>query len=306
MAVSILLAAYNNGKYIGQLIDSILTQSFGDFTLYIRDDCSDDDTMAVVLSYADKRIKIIPNDRPSGSAQNNFFALLLGCDDDYIMFADADDMWLPDKVERTLELMKRAEQEHGTHRPVLVHTDLTVVNEKLETIADSMFRYEKLSPKRTGLGQLLVQNNVTGCTAMINRALRRMVEQQPGISVMHDWWLALVASAFGAVAVLDKPTILYRQHGANQVGAYDAGNLAAAAKKLSRRRAMREIYALMYAQAGCFADTFSQQLSERQLVICRAFESMKDKGKIGRISTIVRHKFYKNTLLRNIGQIITV
>lgn len=306
MSVSVLLATFNSEKYLAQLINSILSQTYEDFTLFVRDDCSSDGTMAIVNSYSDKRLIILPNETPSGSAQNNFYALLSARIDDYIMFADADDVWLPDKIERTLACMRTQEKKYGETCPILVHSDLKVVDKNLDMIAGSMFRYEKLSPRRTELGQLLVQNNVTGCTVMINHALHSFVPKKPESSVMHDWWLALVASAFGKVAVVDEPTILYRQHGSNQVGAYDASNLKAAAKKLGRRRRMREIYALMYSQADCFADTFAELLSESQLETCRAYGAMKNKNKFGKIATIIRYKFYKNTLLRNIGQVVII
>jgi hypothetical protein len=303
MSVSVLLATYNSAKYLRQLMDSILGQTFGDIRLVIRDDCSTDGTADIIGSYNDSRIELIPGGEPSGSAQNNFFALLAARDDDYIMFADADDVWLPDKIERTLARMKSLEAERGADTPLLVHTDLVVADENLGVISGSLFRYEKISPSRRSLNQLLAQNNVTGCAAMINRALRALTPRLPESSVMHDWWLALTASAFGDIATLDEATVLYRQHGSNQVGAYDAGNLLLAAQKLARARAVRQTYSAMFKQAGCFAKTFSDRLSPAQLEMCEAYASMERRGKLGRIKTIVKYRFYKNTLIRNIGQL---
>src|SRR5699024_4749681 len=128
--------------------------------------------------------------------------------DDYLMFADADDFWLPDKVEKTFAKMREMEREAGTGCPILVHTDLAVADGSLRVIAPSLFRYEKLSPQRNSLRELLAQNNVTGCTVMINRALRKLIRQAPADAVMHDWWAALAAAAFGRIGVLDEPTIL--------------------------------------------------------------------------------------------------
>jgi len=306
MSLSILLATRNNGEYIGELIASVLSQSCGDFTLYIRDDCSRDNTLEIIAALKDDRIKIVPNEKPSGSAQNNFFALFSVCDSDYIMFCDADDVWLPDKVEKTLARMKELEQKHGDSCPILVHTDLIVADRNLNVISPSLFRYEKISPGRKRLGELVAQNNVTGCTVMVNRALHELCPSPPKYSVMHDWWLALIASAFGEISALDEPTMFYRQHGANDVGAYNASDLGAAFRKLSKRQRIKEIYASMYRQARCFAATFKDRLSPEQLDMCNAYASMEHKNKLGKLSTIIKYKFYKNTLLRNIGQFLMV
>ncbi len=306
MSVSILLATYNNEAYIAPLLDSLFAQTYKDFTLFVRDDCSADRTAEIIRSYKDERIRILPSDAPSGSAQNNFFRLLAACDSDYILFCDADDVWLPDKIEKTLVCMRAQEQKYGKTCPILIHTDLSVVDANLQGIAPSLFHYEKLSPARNELHQMLVQNNVTGCTVMINAALHRFVPDQPPHSVMHDWWLALVAAAFGEIAVVDEPLVQYRQHGGNEVGAYNASDLALAAKKLSRVGRMRQIYSDMYAQAGCFAKTFRDYLSPQQLAQCTAYAAMADRSKLGKWATIVKNKFYKNTFLRNVGQFFIV
>lgn len=304
--VSVLLATFNNAPYVGELLDSILNQTFTDIEIVVRDDGSSDGTMDVVKSYVDERIRILPSKKPSGSAQNNFYMLMGNCDTDYVMFADADDVWLPDKIQKTLDAIKTLESQYGQDCPLLVHTDLAVVGPALEPIAPSLFRYEKLSPKRNSFKQLLVQNNVTGCTAMINRALHKLVPGKPASSVMHDWWLALAAAAFGHIGVVDEPLILYRQHGNNEVGAYDASDLALAAKKLGRRAHMRSIYNAMYDQARCFAETFADRLSPEDLRDAHRFAAMKAKNKFGKMHSIIQNKFYKNTFLRNVGQFLIV
>lgn len=304
--LSVLIATLNNADYVGPLLDSVLNQTFGDFEVLVRDDGSSDGTLDAVRQHRDGRVRVLPQTGPSGGAQNNFYLLLEQCDSDYIMFADADDVWLPDKIQKTRDAMLALEARYGRDCPLLVHTDLAVVDAALQPIAPSLFRYEKLSPGRNAFKQLLVQNNVTGCTVMINRALHKLVPGNPGCSVMHDWWLALAAAAFGHIGVVDEPLILYRQHGGNQVGAYDAADLGAAAKKLGRRAHMRALYDAMYDQARCFADTFADTLSPRDLRDATWYAAMKDRSRAGKIVSIFRYGFYKNTLLRNIGQLLVV
>ncbi|MEA4912513.1 MAG: glycosyltransferase family 2 protein [Oscillospiraceae bacterium] len=304
--VSVLLATYNSAPYVLELVDSILAGEYRDFELLVRDDASTDETATILRGITDERVRVTVSDVQSGSAQNNFYQLLLGCDNDYIMFADADDFWLPEKIGRTREKMRALEAQYGSDTPLLVHTDLAVADAQLNIIAPSLFAYERLSPRRDSLKNLLVQNNVTGCTVMINRALRALVREQPAHSVMHDWWLALCAAAFGHIGVVDEPLILYRQHGGNEVGAYDAGDLLASAKKLTRRARMRAVYASMFAQAGCFAETFRDKLTPAQYALCADYGAMAARGKAARIASVLKHGYYKNTLLRNLGQFLAI
>lgn len=306
-SVAVLVAAYNNAPYIEQLLRSVLQNSFRDIRVLVRDDGSGDDTVAIArrLAEEDDRLTLLQKDEGgASSAKGNFFALMGAADDDYVMFCDADDFWLEDKIQRTMDHMRATEAAAGDGTPVLVHTDLVVADENLGTIAPSLFKYEKLSPERKALRQLLAQNNVTGCTVMINRALRELVQTAPADAVMHDWWLALVASAFGHIEVLYEPTILYRQHGGNEVGATNAGDLAAGLRKLRKKDRMKAIYDAMYRQADTFAETYKEQLSKEQYRTAKRYGEMRRLGKLGRIARIVSGGYYKNTLLRNIGQFI--
>src|SRR5690606_39057310 len=136
-----------------------------------------------------------------------------------VMFSDADDCWFPDKISLTLDLMRVVEKDEGGARtPTLVHTDLAVVDRDLRPIADSLWQYQGVNPDLTSLNRLLIQNCVTGCTVMVNRPLRELASPIPPGVVMHDWWMALVASSFGRIARIARPTLLYRQHGRNDTG----------------------------------------------------------------------------------------
>ncbi|MBQ8994234.1 MAG: glycosyltransferase family 2 protein, partial [Oscillospiraceae bacterium] len=224
----------------------------------------------------------------------------------YIMFADADDFWEKDKIRKTYDLMKKTESSFGSNIPILVHTDLSVVGSDLEPISPSLWTYEKISPERTKLNQLLAQNNVTGCTVMINSALKDLIPSVPASFVMHDWWFALCASAFGKIAFLREPTMRYRQHGDNSVGAYDAGSLSASAKKLANKEKVRRIYDSMFAQAECFAEYYKDHLSDEQFKTCKAYGSLLKKPLLAKWATVIRYGFWKNTLIRNLGQFLAI
>lgn len=151
------------------------------------------------------------------------------------MFCDHDDVWKPRKVEMTVRRMMELEQANGQDIPLLVHTDLVVADENLKVLSDSMFRSQNLNRKGNRLNNLLVQNNVTGCTMMVNKALVDMVGPAPKHAVMHDWWMALIAACFGKIGFVRQATILYRQHHANEVGAKNARSLSYNARRLAER-----------------------------------------------------------------------
>jgi hypothetical protein len=137
---------------------------------------------------------------------------------DYLMFCDHDDVWLPHKIAMSLKRMSELEAALGNHTPILVHTDLAVVDHELKPLFPSFSRREKLSAHRSNFRQLMMQNNVTGCTMLLNKALYEIARPVPHDAAMHDWWIALVAAAFGEISYIDSATVLYRQHERNSVG----------------------------------------------------------------------------------------
>jgi len=138
-----------------------------------------------------------------------FMTLLAKVEADEYLFADQDDFWLPAKIEKTLAVMRRLDP----HAPNLVHTNLSLADKQLNVLVASFYdvAYDDVQ-------SLLLANDITGCTMMVNRQLRNLVKQQVNLPCMHDMWLGLVAAQFGNVAYLKEPTILYRQHGSNVVG----------------------------------------------------------------------------------------
>jgi glycosyltransferase involved in cell wall biosynthesis len=148
--------------------------------------------------------------------------LLEYADTEYIMFSDQDDVWLPNKIELTLNAMKAAEQVYPD-RPILIHTDLKVTDSELNIIADSLWSYQKLFPEAgDDLNRIMAQNVVTGCTVMINKKAKTVSIPVPHEAVMYDWWLALNVCRHGKIIYVSIPSVLYRQHSRNRLGAQKA------------------------------------------------------------------------------------
>ena len=220
--IAILLATYNGAKYIREQLDSLFQQSCGDFHLYIRDDGSTDDTLKIVEEYRQNfpdRITVLEDSQKHKGAAKSFMQLLQEVDSDYYMFCDQDDIWLPNKVELTFARMKEVE---GT-APVLIATDLKVVDEQLSPIKDSFNADLKIDVFRKHPELICVRHVVTGCTMMFNRAAKEASLPMSPRATMHDEWVALsVHFKGGIISILDEATILYRQHTSNTLGAEQA------------------------------------------------------------------------------------
>lgn len=221
--VMVLLATCNGRLYLEEQITSIRRQKGVEWRLLIRDDGSSDETVALLRALAadDKRIVLIDDDFGRLGVGANFAALAehaLAKGDQYIAFADQDDVWQPDKLATQMKMMLAAEARHP-HTPLLVYSDLEVVDEGLRSLAPSFMKYQGIRHEaRDSLKVLLAQNFVTGCAMLVNRRLLQVALPLPAASLLHDWWFALCAAVFGRLLFIDQPLVKYRQHGANQVG----------------------------------------------------------------------------------------
>lgn len=222
--LSIALCTYNGEKYLKEQLESISNQSLLPEELVVCDDGSSDRTIAILKDFsyhAPFKVKIIQNKKSLGIIKN-FSKAIEHCLGDYIAISDQDDVWMNVKLEETVGLLKVMEKKYGKTYPLLVHSDLTVVDGALNVLNKSMMKsqhiHDESNPDRA-LGILLANNYVTGCTVVINKALKNLSMPIPDEAIMHDRWLALVAASSGKIGFVDQPLIFYRQHGNNQVGA---------------------------------------------------------------------------------------
>ena len=302
--IDILMAVYNGEKYIRQQLDSIINQSYQDWQLLIRDDGSDDGTQEIIKEYAEKysgKIKIIKTDKSGIGAKNNFFELMKCSTSPYIMFSDQDDIWLKEKVKHAHDSILQAEEKYGKDTPLLCHGDLCVVDKDLEVIDSSMAHMQKLDFKKNKLSDYLVQNNVTGCTVIFNKALNSLCRSMPEEAIMHDWWLALVASVFGKVCFMDSTDILYRQHGNNAEGAKNLKSIKYLLKKLTDGEKARKSIQKTYLQAESILKEYGERLNPVQKETVNAYISLSGKGKIDKIKTVRKYGFIKSGFVRRLG-----
>jgi len=228
---AILIATYNGGPFLGEQLCSLEAQSEADWILVARDDLSTDATSIILDQFAARSrprrlVRLVSGPARLG-ALGNFLTLLKHAPPAHsYAFCDQDDVWLPEKLSRAVHALASEPE------------DLPVLYCARQQIVDGALRELCLSPdlnRRPSLQNALVQNIATGCTIVMNEAARRAVlAAQPPSGTLHDWWSYLVVTAVGGHVVFDPhPVILYRQHGANAVGAVPS--MVTRAAKAARR-----------------------------------------------------------------------
>lgn len=228
-SLAILMATYNGAKFLHEQINSIVNQTYQDWTLYIQDDGSSDETIDIIKSYDDTRIRLVDVGLSKQGAGMNFMSLLNMVESNYYMFCDQDDVWFPDKIEKSISRIKEEEAKHGTNCPIIVHTDRTHVNADLSIRLKSEFNprgisQERLIKKLNKLKHpdiLAIYTIVGGCTMLFNKSVKKIAFPFLNIRV-HDSICAMAtANHGGIIATITEPTMYYRIHSTNTCGVSD-------------------------------------------------------------------------------------
>jgi hypothetical protein len=224
------------------------------------------------------------------------------------MFCDQDDVWLPNKIELSLNHLQKLEAKHGANTPLLAYTDLKIVNDQLEVIHESMWDYTQLIPSRDQKwNRLLTVNPAVGCTIMFNQALRQLVTPIPAKAVMHDWWLALIACFFGHLDFIPQATMLYRQHQNNVVGAgqrkkktpleyFDQDTLGTMRNQLQKAQQ----------QISAFIEIYGSSLDKDTLDILKSFAKLDLDAFVSSRLFLLKHDIVKRDLATSIGFLLRV
>ena len=317
----VILCTYNGEKYLEKQIKSIMEQDREDFCLLYSDDGSTDSTKAILQSLQEKygrRMTALPRPMHSGSPAKHFLSILsalakgeVETDNlEYIFLADQDDEWFPDKLSKTISVIKEEERKFGESLPILCHTDCSLVNSRGELLAKSYRRYQKLPGASYRFSRLLLQNHVTGASVGINKALLQYCKEIPAEVKMHDHWLALLANCFGEIQYLPYASYAYRQHGENVLGAKKASVLKeceerlVASKEKDKEDAIHSSYRALFAQGRELKRIFGDELPEIKRKILEAFLSLEGKSRLGKITTMALFGIYPYPLYRGIGAML--
>jgi glycosyltransferase involved in cell wall biosynthesis len=247
MLAVILLATYNGDAHLEEQLDSILEQTHAQWLLLAKDDGSTDETVEILQRYRkrfpEKMLYLGSSERNLGPALM-FSSLIqhvldqereLQLDDYCIALCDQDDVWHRDRLRITVDHLQ-SRLGAGPVPPLLIHSDLSVIDANGATLASRFSDYQGVMPRRNDFIALLALNVVTGCTTLMTPALARACTPVPEQAYMHDWWIALVASLVGEIHYIEQPLVGYRQHGGNTLGAREF-------KPKSRFKAISELVA---------------------------------------------------------------
>lgn len=312
MKISILLATYNGEKYLHDQLDSVLSQDFKDFTLYISDDGSFDNSLRIITDYSkkDERIKILPQHEPNKSACKHFLYMLENVESDLFLFSDQDDVWTKDHIS-TLVKKYVSLSENEKKLPILIHSDLYVTDKNLNVISKSFFDYALLSKHPVHKNSYFLENNVTGGVMLINKKLKDFVFKNENylraniekIS-MHDQFFALLAFKFGKIIFIDKPLEFYRQHENNVVGAKNVKSI----KNIFNKILSIDNSWLKKSQnfVSFFLTCYFDLLVSDERAILAKFIDLRRLSKRKAVRFLIQNDFLKENWKRQILQILSI
>ena len=309
--IDILLATYNGEKHLEEQLSSLENQTYTQWRLRAHDDQSSDRTWEILEAFQKKhgedKVILKRNVPASGGSKHNFTGLIQASDAAYMMCCDQDDVWHADKIEKTWKRMRKMEQRYGKELPLLVYTDVRVVDAQLNEMHPSFHACMNLRTSNE-LGYEMIQNQVTGCTVMINHQLKKYVDlvEDTKKLVMHDHWLALTALVFGKMSYLDAATMDYRQHGNNVVGAQNARSFAYMWERFKRGQAkfvqdMKE----SCAQVSYFVSLYETCIESQKVIkLLDTYAHLYDMNKVKRIGCFFKYRLWKKGMIRKIVQVI--
>lgn len=316
--VNIILASYNGEKYINEQIDSIVNSYFTNWKLFIFDDGSKDKTCQIAEDYVKKypgKIHFIKNEKNKGVTLNfldainqigkiNNYTENVIDNKNYYMFCDQDDFWMPDKIDRTLNQMKKAENKYGAESVLAVYTDAIVVDAKLEQIHPSFHKTSKLRTDQVDLAHILMENKMIGCTIMFNEPLKQKLSKLPKNVRYHDWWIALIASAFGHISYLAEPTLLYRQHANNVVGNQSFASYMK--NRVTSLNNQKEILNKTILQGKDFYFIYKNELNKNNKKLVYRFANLNNMNWFMKRVYIVKNGYIKSGMVRNLGLLLII
>ena len=288
--VCILLSTYNGEKFLESQIKSIFSQSYKNIDIIVRDDGSTDNTLKILEKYKIKYIK-----GKNISVVKSFFKLLeyaLELDYEYFLFCDQDDIWNINKVEKQLSLIELKNK----NIPILIDSDMQVIDENNNLISNSFFKFSKLDYRKKSLNYLFVQNNITGNSVLINRKLAQLVKFHKNI-IMHDWWIGLIASAFGEIYFINQPLLKYRKHFSNVVGAEHYYSL----NKI--RKFFDYSFEKKFLQVEAFKELYYNNLDKKNKSLIDDFLKLRHQKFFEKFYNIFKNKFFMQNNLYTLGSL---
>ncbi|HIA04389.1 MAG TPA: glycosyltransferase family 2 protein [Myxococcales bacterium] len=315
--VVVLLATFNGELYLDALLTSIFSQTHTKFTVVARDDGSSDSTLDILQEYAarfESRLVLLTAAQAPATGRYrrgsiaNYAALLAylvsaegqaNFENSDVVFADQDDIW---KVEKLSVMLIALVAEETDAQPVLIYSDLEIVDSSAEQLSGSFYHYQNTSPNRISINYLLPQNCVVGCASMMNWPLITLATPLPESVCMHDHWIALVASSMGRAKHISERLVLYRQHDGNDVGAkrWGLGYILAKLSHYFTGVDDRESLAAYILQSQALLARYDRVLAPKQRDIVKNFSRIRQGNMFYRRWVMIKYRIYRAGLVRSL------
>lgn len=202
--VSVAMATYNGEKYIKEQIDSILCQLGNKDELIISDDGSNDETLKIINSYEDTRIKLING--PHRGVKQNFANAIKECTGKYIFLSDQDDIWDRKKIEKVFNIFEEK-------KCLCVVHDCTVFDsDSKDIIYESFYKFRN---SKKGIIRNIWKNSYIGCCMAFDSKMKKYILPIPNDIEMHDQWIGILCEKKGESIFIDDKLIRYRRHNDN-------------------------------------------------------------------------------------------
>lgn len=202
--VNVLLSTYNGEKHIRRQLDSLVNQNYKNFKLYVRDDGSRDQTVDIVRSYSEQIDLEIIEGENLGFVKSFFQLLQYAEEGDYWAFCDQDDWWKEEKIACAVDWLQSQMQDI----PLLYHSAYEVVEADSEEREVFYFKEEGYDLRRS-----ITENHISGFSMVINDVMRKkMLQGDPDQIDYHDWWAAMIITAFGSYRSDDRVLAKYYRY----------------------------------------------------------------------------------------------
>ena len=230
--IDILMATYNGERYLSEQIESIISQTYTEWNLLVRDDGSSDNTCVILTEYEkkDSRVKIIKDNKGNLGIVKNFEELLHNSKSEFIMFSDQDDVWKKDKIEIMMKYIEDSD---------LIISDAVITNENLELQCDSLF---SVVNSRNGIIKNIIKNTYYGCCMLLKkRVLDKVLPIPENKEIGHDLWVGLISEKYYKVKFINEKLLYFRRHSSN-ITSINKSERSIKTKIIGRYVILRELF----------------------------------------------------------------
>lgn len=289
--IQVLLVTDHAESWLPDLLRSLERQTYPNWQLMVCDQSSGDATVEQLQAWQKNHPQLLKHLILHANKQRviqSLNELVEASCADYLMLCDQEDIWFPEKIELQFAAMQVLEKEAEETLPLLIHSDLAVIDSDKEILCPSFWEYRGLDIQQRAEAYLL-NNPVMSSVTLFNRTAANAVFPIPQQELRAEHWLALICAWFGKVHALPHPTILYRWH--EKRSAKQVAHLAQRLELWSR-------------QANAFLQRFAGRLDEEDLHMLKAVATLSQLKGWQRRKHIVQHRLFKQGVMDNVALLL--